>query len=61
MLRRCDLDISWLQDERLEDVEDLPDPDVLAAEIVENLRAALEQFGGIRGNWDGVRCVVRLK
>ena len=28
-------------------MENLPDPDVLAAEIVENLQAALEQFEGI--------------
>jgi type I restriction enzyme M protein len=28
--------------------ENLPEPDVLAAEIVENLGAALEQFGAIQ-------------
>jgi type I restriction enzyme M protein len=31
----------------LEDSDNLPDPDVLAREIVEELRAALEQFAGI--------------
>jgi type I restriction enzyme M protein len=31
----------------LEDTENLPDPDVIAAEIVENLETALEQFSGI--------------
>jgi len=44
---KVSLDIFWLKDESLEDMENLPDPDVLAAEIVENLQAALEQFGGI--------------
>jgi type I restriction enzyme M protein len=43
---KVSLDIFWLRDESLEDTENLPDPDVLAAEIVENLQAALEQFTG---------------
>ena len=38
------LDIFWLQDESVEDSASLPSPDVLAEEIVEDLRAALEQF-----------------
>lgn len=44
---RVSLDIFWLRDESLEDTEDLPPPDALAAEIVENLEAALEQFSSI--------------
>lgn len=44
---KVSLDIFWLKDESLEDMENLPDPDVLAAEIVDNLEAALEQFRGI--------------
>ena len=44
---KASLDIFWLKDESLEDSENLPDPDVLAAEIAENLEAALEQFRGI--------------
>ena len=43
---KVSLDIFWLKDESLEDAENLPDPDVLAAEIVENLGVALEQFRG---------------
>ena len=35
------------KDESLEDIENLPEPEVLAHEIVENLEAALEQFRGI--------------
>ena len=34
----------WLRDKSLEDSDNLPDPDVLAQEIVEDLEAALEQF-----------------
>jgi hypothetical protein len=38
------LDIFWLKDESLEDSANLPDPDVIAADIAEDLRTALEQF-----------------
>jgi type I restriction enzyme M protein len=38
------LDIFWLRDESLEDVENLPPPAVIAAEIVEDLEAALAEF-----------------
>jgi type I restriction enzyme M protein len=34
------LDIFWLKDESLEDSANLPDPDVIAAEIAEDLQAA---------------------
>jgi len=44
---KANLDIFWLRDESLEETANLPDPDVLAAEIVEDLQAALEQFRGI--------------
>ena len=44
------LDIFWLKDESLEDSENLPDPDIIAAEIVEDLEAALEQFREIAGD-----------
>ena len=44
---KVNLDIFWLRDESLEDTANLPDPDVLAAEIVEDLQAALEQFEAI--------------
>ncbi len=40
-------DCNVLRDESLEDSDTLPDPDVLAREIVEELKAALEQFSGI--------------
>ncbi len=41
---KLSLDITWLRDESLEDTDNLPDPAVLAAEIVEDLQAALDQF-----------------
>lgn len=44
---KLNLDIFWLKDESLDDVENLPSPDVIAAEIVENLQAALEQFQSV--------------
>jgi type I restriction enzyme M protein len=44
---KVNLDIFWLRDESLEDTANLPDPDILALEIVEDLQAALEQFSEI--------------
>jgi hypothetical protein len=41
------LDIFWIKDESLEDAENRPEPSVLAAEIIENLEAALDQFRGV--------------
>ena len=46
------LDIFWLKDASLEDVADLPMPDVLVAEITENLEAALAQFQNIQAELD---------
>jgi type I restriction enzyme M protein len=45
---KLSLDIFWLKDDSLESAENLPDPDVIAAEIAEDLRAALEQFETIQ-------------
>lgn len=44
------LDIFWLKDESLEDSASLPAPDVIAGEITEDLRAALEQFEAIQAD-----------
>ena len=44
---KCSLDIFWLKDEDLEDSDSLPEPDVLAAEITENLGTALGLFEGV--------------
>jgi hypothetical protein len=44
---KTSLDIFWLRDESLGDSDDFPDPAILAAEIVEDLQAALDQFAEI--------------
>ena len=44
---KASLDIFWLKDESLEDSENLPAPEVLAAEIVECLETALGEFRAI--------------
>ncbi len=41
---KASLDIFWLKDKSLEDTENLPDPDIIAHEIVEDLQNALAQF-----------------
>lgn len=41
---KASLDLFWLKDDSLEDSANLPDPDVIAQEIVDDLEAALEQF-----------------
>lgn len=41
---KTNLDIFWLKDESLADLDNLPDPDILANEIVENIEAGLESF-----------------
>ena len=41
---KASLDIFWLKDESLDASDNLPDPNVIAQEIVEDLEAALEQF-----------------
>jgi len=45
---KVSLDIFWLRDEALEESANLPDPDVIAAEIIEDLRSALQQFEEIQ-------------
>jgi type I restriction enzyme M protein len=47
---KVSLDIFWLKDDSLEDSANLPAPDVIAAEIAEDLRAALEQFEAIQAD-----------
>ena len=44
---KASLDIFWLRDESLEDTDNLPAPEVIAAEIVEDLQAALDEFSAI--------------
>ncbi len=44
---KLNLDIFWLKDDSLDDVDSLPPPDEIAAAIVENLQAALEAFQSV--------------
>jgi type I restriction enzyme M protein len=41
---KASLDIFWLKDDSLDDLENLPAPDVLAQEIIDHLEAALLSF-----------------
>ena len=47
---KANLDIFWLKDESLEDADNLPAPEVIAQEIVDDLEAALGQFRLIAGD-----------
>ena len=42
--RAASLDIFWLKDKSLTDLDNLPEPHVLAEEIIENLEAGLNSF-----------------
>ncbi len=44
---KTSLDITWLKDKSLADLDNLPDPDVLALDIVENIEAGLASFRAI--------------
>ena len=50
---KASLDIFWLKDDSLADSDNLPPPDVIAQEIVDDLEAALEQFRLIAGDLAG--------
>lgn len=41
---KTSLDVFWLKDKSLTDLDNLPEPDVLAEEIIENLEAGLNSF-----------------
>ncbi len=47
---KASLDVFWLKDASMTDLENLPEPDVLAEEIMENLRSALNSFDSVKGN-----------
>jgi type I restriction enzyme M protein len=44
---KTSLDITWIKDKSLTDLDNLPDPDVLAEEIIDNLQAGIESFRDI--------------
>ncbi|MET3539185.1 type I restriction-modification system subunit M [Chryseobacterium limigenitum] len=45
---KTNLDIFWLKDDNLIDLENLPDPDVLIDDIIENIESALANFKTIK-------------
>jgi type I restriction enzyme M protein len=49
------LDITWLKDKSLADLDNLPDPDVLAEEIAENLESALASFQQVLSSLQGTK------
>jgi type I restriction enzyme M protein len=44
---KANLDLIWLRDESLEDLDNLPAPEIIAREIVEDLTAALAEFEAV--------------
>jgi hypothetical protein len=51
---KANLDVTWLRDESLEDLDNLPAPEVIAREIVEDLTAALAEFEAVAAAPGGV-------
>ena len=49
---KTSLDIFWIKDRSLADLDNLPSPDVLAADIIENLQSALESFKELQAQLD---------
>ena len=47
LIDKTSLDITWIKDKSLADLDNLPDPDELAEDIVENLEGALESFKAV--------------
>jgi type I restriction enzyme M protein len=52
---KANLDITWLRDESLEDLDSLPAPEVIAREIVEDLTAALAEFEAVAAALESAR------
>ncbi len=44
---KTNLDIFWIKDKSLSDLDNLPEPDELVNEIIENLEAGLNSFRDI--------------
>jgi type I restriction enzyme M protein len=50
---KTSLDIFWIKDKSLTDLENLPDPDILATEIIENIESGLNAFREIMETING--------
>ncbi len=44
---KINLDITWLKDESLQELENLPEPKVILGEIMENLQTAMSELGKV--------------
>ena len=49
---KTSLDIFWIKDKSLADLDNLPDPETLADDIIENLQSALESFQELKRQLD---------
>ncbi len=47
---KTNLDISWIKDNSVIDLDNLPEPDELVNEIIDNIESALQSFKSIRDN-----------
>lgn len=50
---KTSLDIFWLRDQSLTDLDNLPEPEILAQEIIENLESGLNSFREIAETLEG--------
>ncbi len=50
---KTNLDIFWLKDNNLANLDNLPDLDILAQEIIENIEAGSDSFREIVGTLNG--------
>lgn len=50
---KTNLDIFWLRDKSLTDLDNLPDPDIIANDIIENIEASLESFREVMATLNG--------
>ena len=64
---KTSLDVFWLKDKSLTDLDNLPEPDDLAEEIIENLEAGLNSFREVladsrrRDNDGRIKCQKELQ
>ena len=54
---KANLDITWLKDDSLEDIDNLPAPEIIAREIVEDLTAALLEFEAVAAALEAAKAV----
>ena len=50
---KTSLDITWLKDDSLTDLDNLPDPEDLASDIIDNIEAGLASFRAVLDELEG--------